>query len=87
MCDGSLLELTERLVEERHTITVTKYRHHWQDQNAKLIKRWDNAPHHAEIETFPHHVHDGLETNVLRHDEIRGRDVLINVISHIAKIK
>lgn len=26
-----------------------------------LIMRWDNAPHHREIETFPHHVHEGAE--------------------------
>jgi len=37
------------------------YSYHWQDKDKRLIKRWDNAPHHREIETFPHHIHDGEE--------------------------
>ena len=37
------------------------YSYHWQDKNKWLIKRWDNAPHHSEIETYPHHLHDGEE--------------------------
>ena len=32
---------------------------HWQNNEKKLIKRWDNAPHHVEIETYPHHLHNG----------------------------
>ncbi len=28
MSDGSLLELTERLVEEKGTLSIKKYRHH-----------------------------------------------------------
>jgi hypothetical protein len=35
------------------------YSYHWQDKEKRLITRWDNAPHHPEIETFPHHVHEG----------------------------
>ena len=35
------------------------YSYHWQNKEKKLIKRWDNAPHHKEIETFPHHLHKG----------------------------
>ena len=38
------------------------YSFHWQKENGELIARWDNAPHHKEIKTFPHHVHtkDGV---------------------------
>lgn len=34
-----------------------------QKENGELIIRWDNAPHHREIRTFPHHVHtkDGVK--------------------------
>lgn len=28
-------------------------------EEKRLITRWDNAPHHPEIETFPHHIHEG----------------------------
>lgn len=33
------------------------YSYHWQIKEKVLIKRWDNAPHHKEIKTFPNHVH------------------------------
>lgn len=26
-------------------------------ENNRLIKRWDSAPHHKEITTFPFHLH------------------------------
>ncbi|MCU0285446.1 MAG: DUF6516 family protein [Acidobacteria bacterium] len=32
------------------------YSFHWQDKEEKLIARWDNAAHHPEVRTYPHHV-------------------------------
>ncbi len=34
------------------------YSYHWQDDKNNLIIRWDNAPYHKSIETFPHHLHN-----------------------------
>ncbi len=34
-----------------------KYRYHVMDAKNHLIFRYDNAPHHREISTFPHHKH------------------------------
>ena len=83
MSDRSLLELTERLVEEKRTLSIKRYRHHWQSHDGQVIKRWDNAPHHPEIDTFPHHLHDGSESNVIGHGEIAGLNALRIVISLI----
>ena len=33
------------------------YSFHWQKADGELIIRWDNAPHHQKIETYPHHMH------------------------------
>lgn len=33
------------------------YSYHWQDLDGNLIIRWDNAPHHKNIVTYPHHYH------------------------------
>jgi len=33
------------------------YSFHWEKETEELMIRWDNAPHHQEIETFPHHMH------------------------------
>ncbi len=82
--DGSLLELTERLVEKEEQMATTKYRFHWQNKEGDLLKRWDNAKHHPEIDTFPNHLHDGSEENVIGHEEITGIDVLTTIIKKIA---
>lgn len=55
------VEAFERLTENKDSkkLERTKYHFHWQDDNNQLIKRWDNAPHHPEVKTFPDHVHIG----------------------------
>jgi hypothetical protein len=35
-----------------------KYRYHCMDAGQELLFRYDNAPHHPEVETFPHHKHN-----------------------------
>ena len=35
------------------------YSYYWLRSDNSLIIGWDNAPHHQEIETFPHHEHIG----------------------------
>lgn len=34
-----------------------KYKYHFRDHDDELIFRYDNVPHHPEINTFPHHKH------------------------------
>lgn len=42
------------------------YSYHWEQRAQRgLIHRWDNAPDHPEVESFPHHFHDGGENNVV----------------------
>ena len=40
-------------VEERN------YSFHWQDDQGVLLIRWDDAPHHKNLNTYPHHRHRG----------------------------
>lgn len=35
-----------------------KYRYQFMDENRELIFRYDNAYHHKNIKTYPHHKHD-----------------------------
>jgi hypothetical protein len=83
LADGSLVEMTERVVAAQGIFEITKYRHHWQDTNGHLIKRWDNAPHHPTVDTFPHHLHDGAETRVVGHPPITGLEVLQRILVQI----
>ncbi|CEP67747.1 Uncharacterized [Moorella glycerini] len=50
------------------------YSYHWQNRNGELIVRWDNAPHHETIITFPHHKHIGGKVTISY--EISIEDVL-----------
>ena len=76
LSNDDLLELTERLEVQVRASVVTKYRHHWQDRTGRLIKRWDNAPHHPHVPSFPHHLHDGAEDNVVEHPPIDALQIL-----------
>ena len=56
MIDGSELYVSEYFTVVNDKIKRDKYSYHLQ-KNAELITRWDNAPHHRELSTFPDHVH------------------------------
>lgn len=76
--DKSIIELTERLIEKNKQLNRTKYSYHWQTEQGSLIKRWDNAPHHPEITTTPHHLHTNKE--VMAHKEIDGLEALKRIL-------
>ncbi len=56
LVDGSVLFVREYMDE-----TERNYSYHWQDADANLIIRWDNAPHHRDLPMFPHHKHIGAK--------------------------
>ena len=74
--DDSLLEVFERFRVSSEAIVVSRYSFHWQNAAGDLRKRWDNAPHHRDVPTWPHHVHDGGEANVLPHEPMTIETVL-----------
>ena len=51
--DGSMLEFMEYLQEENRL----KYRFHLMDKEGNMVLRYDNAPHHKDVSSFPHHKH------------------------------
>jgi hypothetical protein len=79
--DGSLLEMFERFQIVNGKLLVTKYRFHWQDAAGRLLKRWDNAAHHPQVSTHPHHVHDGSEENVSSYEPLNVEQVLAMIAS------
>ena len=56
LIDGSELRLVEYTKISNGQAMVLRYRFQWQTAG-ELITRWNNAPHHPEVETFPHHKH------------------------------
>ena len=57
--DRSQLQVVEKLIADRFTITKARYAYHYQQADGSLIFRYDNVPHYPELRTFPHHKHVG----------------------------
>lgn len=57
LLNGLELHIAEYVVTEP-VLTRPKYRYHLQTGDGRLMSRWDNAPHHADIDTWPDHRHD-----------------------------
>jgi len=54
--DGSELSFREYVSTESEPPKRYSYSFHY-SKNQSLIFRYDNAPHHKEISSFPHHKH------------------------------
>jgi len=65
MRNGDLLECSEFFTQQGEIVVTESYNFHWQNPDGLLIKRWDNAPHHPELNGFPDHVHSASEDNVM----------------------
>ncbi|GIK41640.1 MAG: hypothetical protein BroJett011_54730 [Chloroflexota bacterium] len=76
LADGGFLEMFERFEVVSDEASIIKYSFQWQDAAGTLRKRWDNATHHPEVSTHPHHLHDGSDENVLPHQPITAIDIL-----------
>jgi hypothetical protein len=74
--DKSFVEMFEFFEIQSDLVKVIKYSFHWQQDNGQLIKRWDNAAHHPEIETYPHHLHDGAEDVVFAYQLVSFEEIL-----------
>jgi hypothetical protein len=55
--DGSTLTFEEKVIKRGRSIEKISYRYHYQRADGTLVFRYDNAPHHPEVSTFPDHIH------------------------------
>ncbi len=79
--DGFYIKVTVHLFDEsflyikEYNDTIKRnYSYHWQDEKGKLIIRWDNAPHHRYIKTYPHHKH--VNNTIEESYEVTLEDIL-----------
>ncbi len=70
-CNATLHDGTKLYIREYLSSIEIAYAYHWQDIQGNLIVRWDNAPHHPEIKTHPHHKHVP-ETKEARVTDLEG---------------
>ena len=62
--DDSLLHF-RKLVDVQSDVRRVMYAYHYQRPGGALVFRYDNTDHFPGLPNFPHHKHDGNETNVL----------------------
>ena len=72
LTDGSDLRISESIIDSQ----LVAYNYYWLDESNRLIIGWDNAPHHKDIKTYPHHKHIGKKTNVTSSKEHSLKEVL-----------
>lgn len=74
--DGSALHFKEMFFAGQR-----EYRFHFMDRHHRLISRWDSAPHHRELKTFPHHMH--TSAGVAESREVTLIEILETVTARI----
>jgi Family of unknown function (DUF6516) len=82
LIDKTILEITEIFVFD---FNKRKYSFQWMEENYDLKIRWDNAPHHRQIATFPHHKHILQEENVQESEEPTIEEILGMIKKEILK--
>jgi len=55
--DSSILEIAIFATESGKTVSIEKYRLHYMNSTGQMLFRYDNAHHHPEIDSYPHHKH------------------------------
>jgi len=79
--DESRLDFAE--VKDTEQFEKVKYHYHYMDNSNNMIFRYDNAKHHKEISTFPHHKH--LPDKIVESYEPEINDVLTEIENKIIK--
>ena len=57
LSNSDILEFAQYTTIRKGKINTETYSYHWQTDDSRLRKRWDNVPHHKKIVSFPHHLH------------------------------
>jgi len=74
-----LKDKSELHIKEYFNINERNYSYHWQSEQGTTIIRGDNAPHHRNITTYPHHRRES--NSVVASNEI----TIAEILSHIEK--
>ena len=77
LIDGSRLYINEVYIDEK----LRKYAYYRLTPGGEILQGWDNAPHHPEITSYPHHLH---QQGVVQSSSVRSLDdVLVLLETHL----
>ena len=68
--DQSLLDISEAILLVGEEPLWLSYRYHYQSPRTGIVFRYDNAPHHPEISSYPDHKHTEDDVVATRHPSI-----------------
>lgn len=74
LADGSFLHLNEVWLGG----ALRKYAYYQLTPTNDIIRGWDNAPHHPEISTHPHHLH---RASIIQQSDVRSLDDLLSTLA------
>ncbi|HUX75965.1 MAG TPA: DUF6516 family protein [Anaerolineae bacterium] len=77
--DGSNLRVTEEWEED----VLTRYSYYWLAPDNQLKIGWNNASHHAKLDSFPHHKHVGQQTSLQPSGETCLEEVMQVIIPQL----
>ena len=72
--DASVLEIAIFAAQTAGGLSIDKYRLHYADQDGKMIFRYDNAPHHPGLDSYPDHKH--TPTRIISSSRPSVKDIL-----------
>ena len=75
--DGTSLRVTEQWQGEH----LRRYSYYWLTSENELKIGWDNAPHYAEMDSFPHHKHVAAQENILPSSETCLEEVMKFIVA------
>ena len=82
--DNSRLVFFEFLRQTEDGVQREKYRYHFMDGHEQLVFRYDNAPHHPEVATFPNHKH--LPAGLVESVALYFADVFVEIETYVLGI-
>jgi hypothetical protein len=69
-----------RVIEQWGGETLKRYSYYWLTSTNELKIGWDNAPHHTQLETFPHHKHVEQRENLQPSTETCLEEVMQTIV-------
>lgn len=73
LVDGSRLHINEVWIEKE----LVKYAYYRLTPSGEVVQGWDNAPHHPEVATHPHHLH---ESGTVLTSQVRCLDDVLTLL-------
>ena len=73
LVDGSRLYINEVYIDGE----LRKYAYYRLTPGGEILQGWDNAPHHSEIASYPHHLH---QQGLVQPSAVRSLDDVLTLL-------